>query len=334
MTAVWTASKAIFSESNLNEASFKRKIIGQLHLINNNEFIVVVLDQNYQVHKYNIITDEFKLLVTCRNPVTSSYLSTCYDHINAVIINIETKKMTSFRASDEHIGINPRCVYTPKHGAHLLGGSRNNRHIIYNHSKKQRSVIWTFKGIRGTSAPGIIYLKSKESYSKLIYFGGYQYGTARETDDMWQYVLSNELSMWKLMKCKLPRPMNSFGYVVTKDERYLIVFGGRATPPFIDDENMEAPIHVLDIEESKWYLSDIKCPSESMMEGIIMGDLGRDTILVYGYLRAYKGTFLPDVIMEMVVIFFALECVHLIDTYKGSHYNMSLRNILSQMTEM
>ena len=341
-TAVTNKWEALCSFSDVTKRGNMKKL-SELHAINKNEFIATVLDtpgeHSYKIRKYNIKTNKFKDFSQCeisKSEMYSQYISTCYDTQQQYLyifcsrktvykFNIKTREKITTQIPQRSIGIYPCSIWTPQQGAHLIGGFSNSRHIIWYNDAKKLNAMHKFQNMDGCPAAGVVYLKHM---NKLIFFGGF----TRKGNDIKMREFCLKSSTWSEMQCNLPYPMTKPGYVVTNDERYIVILGANTSKEY--QEEAKDTIQLLDIGENKWFTSKIKMPTSNMCRAIIMGNVEEDSCLVYGYLRENKlEKELPLEIIEMIAHWFVMEFVHLVDRSNGNHWNIPLEQILQNMTE-
>ena len=112
----------------------------------------------------------------------------------------------------------------------------------------------------------------------------------------------------------MPDGRDSFGCVITNDEKYVITFGCAD----IKDQTTDA-IYIFDMEEMSVRKSDIDCPKEMRNHAILMGDHNKESIVVYGYIRWVWSLkqfneigFACDDIIELIAKWFVDEMVYLL----------------------
>ena len=74
---------------------------------------------------------------------------------------------------------------------------------------------------------------------------------------------TNNNYQWKRLLCNMPTPTEFFGYILTKDERYIIIIGGRTQKGLIND------IYVLDLLKWKWIKKEKTAPKKAMYHACI-----------------------------------------------------------------
>eukprot|EP01084_Bolivina_argentea_P028937 53751_1 len=158
---------------------------------------------------------------------------------------------------------------------HILGGSGNNWHLLWNSKIKMlKKISMNYDGL----ASGF-YFENFEAVGlwkreMLLKFGCERYGDC--TDNIWKYDIYK--CVWQTLKVKLPFKMHSFSCVVTGDERYVIIFGGvREGDKYIDD------IFVLDVNDMSLKRSDVKCPVKGKVKVLLM-DYGEEYKLLLSWL--------------------------------------------------
>ena len=172
----------------------------------------------------------------------------------------------------------------------------------------------------------MVHLKSQ---NKLLLFGGIgiDYYNEYEQDTIYSYSISNK--KWNTLSTQLPIPLCYFGYVLTKDEKKIIIFGGFS----IYWENMNA-IYICDIDTMKFKKADILCPTLNSIYGaVIMDCYDNNELLTYGYLRLiWKSKLflnLRFISMDVILIInsmYCMEYVYLLDT-KNNHWKIKLVDI-------
>ena len=170
---------------------------------------------------------------------------------------------------------------------------------------------------------GAVYLRKKNTF---LVFGGYDVGSAeKRLDGIWRFDI-NVGKKWEKSDVTLPYKMDSFGWVLTNDERYVILFGGAVNGrnEWSDD------ILIWNMESMVITMSDIKCPEIGLFQSIIMPNddiylirmfdgVGQwrinvkdlvvdDEVVVNGYLRMYDDTeyisLIPKEICDLIYYFY------------------------------
>merc|ERR1712154_347401 len=123
--------------------------------------------------------------------------------------------------------------------------------------------------------------------------------------------------MGELLKhLKLPQKMHSFGCVLTSDEKHVIFLGGQINRGSYIGCSYIDRIYVMDVDKMDFKLSEIKCPStQSSYRGVLMDNRNSDRLLVFGFMRhqsiKMNTTSLPDDIMNIIVMWFSRDWIHL-----------------------
>ena len=88
---------------------------------------------------------------------------------------------------------------------------------------------------------------------------------------------------WKLLDAKLPVPLKHPTCICSKDERYIITFGGNVNPPYINTDN----IFIIDTESLEIKKSSLKCPSSDCFRACLVDDTQRSDLIVSGFINQY-----------------------------------------------
>ena len=141
---------------------------------------------------------------------------------------------------------------------HVIGGQRNGKHYLWDDKKYQLKLLHTVTETgKGLQSASLIHV---ESQNKLILLGGFDWSVRKSVDRIKVYSITD--NEWKELlnkngnKVKLPLALNGFGCILTRDERYVVIFGGSSG----SDGGEEVGIYYLDLRTFKWTKSLIECP--------------------------------------------------------------------------
>ena len=217
------------------------------------------------------------------------------------------------------IGYHPSALFIDD-TVHVFGGKNSKSHHILTSSsdnpEPQAIAVIDESWISSNTCNASVYVKSQNC---IYVFGGYdELSDIKRLDGIWRYDLRETNKGWKKMNGVLPYKMESFGSVLTNDERYIILFGGA-----VGDKNVwNDEIFLWNLESMVISKSDIKCPQQGLYTAVIMpnneifvqrvfdkccqwkikvGDLVKDDkLIVDGYLRSLAGMDLPKEICGMI----------------------------------
>ena len=122
-------------------------------------------------------------------------------------------------------------------------------------------------------------------------------------------------SLSNLSNIKLPFNIQLFGYVLTTDEKYVIIFGGWDQAIWGDGDD----IYIWNLESMEFRKSEKKCPTKSQFHACIMG-YQVDDLLVHGYLRMCSKDdieYLPQDIVKLVGHWCCNDFLHLFMSTRG-----------------
>ena len=128
-------------------------------------------------------------------------------------------------------------------------------------------------------------------------------------------------------------PMSDFGVILSKDDRYLVIFGGKGRKGAIDSIYVSA---INEKKNMKWRESKIKCPYLGEVYTVKIDDEQYGELLLYGYIRQYLGIKYPrNDIMGILKNWYCQEWVHLFcvsrkdwNDYSAKHCTINLNDIL------
>ena len=211
---------------------------------------------------------------------------------------------------------------------HLIGGASNKCHKIWDTEQHKFKDIFKFKEFQsGNYGAGLIYLQSKQ---ELIFFGGYDYSTYTYFDTIWCHKIGD--IKWNILNVKLPHKMMNFGYILTFDERFLIIFGGTIKEGDMEEDLNE--IWFLDLQNTltvpKWEKSVVKCPTAGTLYAVLMGSAEDNELLVNGYIREQMKDMellIPMEIIDLMCLWYSNEIVHLVTRWGNDHWKINVNNI-------
>ena len=120
------------------------------------------------------------------------------------------------------------------------------------------------------------------------------------------------------------------GYVLSKNEKYLIILGGRNE---VDDELFDGII-LFDIDENRLIDCELKCPFKGEMEAISMDNYENSELLVSGYIRhlwrspKFKNmiTF-PICLLNLISQRICIEYIHIVARRGLEHWKINFDDI-------
>eukprot|EP01084_Bolivina_argentea_P001091 1996_1 len=202
---------------------------------------------------------------------------------------------------------------------HIVGGVPN-KHSIWNEQQSQFDVKHQFE-LGHILCHRLIYLKSKNI---LLSIGGLSRGNAIDTI----YSFDITLNKWSKLKQKLPIPNCLFGCISTRNDKYIILFGGGKTDK----------IYVLNTKTMKFRKSGICCPKKGRFQAINMNNKGREQLLCFGFINELWNTNkfnnlmkLPFYLTNIITQYVAIEMVHLIHAATGAHWKINVDDIITTL---
>ena len=250
------------------------------------------------------------------------------DRYKLVKINLNTQKIEII--NDEIKSNVPPFLIVIDNKLHSIGGSKSISDLIWDKNKKKFIKSHEFSNfIRGFSEFGTIY---DETNKLILFIGGYDWGGGGSTDLIYSHsFITNKTNA---LKTQLLTKMDGFGYILTRDKRYYIMFGGYNGMKYKYSDD----IYIMDL--SKGYdnieiqMSDIKTPIARTYQAVIVGDCNREQLLTFGFIRnclkEFNDIYLSDDLIKLTQSFVVCEeYVHLFATQgKKGHWKMRLDDIL------
>ena len=305
--------------------------------INKTEFVITpfnVVDHiSDGLYKFNTTQNQWSLFVNYPQDFDSTYHTSCYDPNNQIlyiynyeksltIIDIKTK---SFKIIKDliHCGVRSISFFSFYDcSLHLLLGSGNSIHWKWNNKQSLFNQIYDFKIYNGGMYGfGLIYIKSLQ---KILLFGGFNEYLSR--DNIFSCDIMGD-HKWEKLKLKLPITLCDFGYALTLDEQFIIIFGGYSFHNYIDC------IWIWDLQLMQFKESGIKCPVKGTFHVIIMDDIEQKLVLIMGYFRkSLNIQFVSKDVIEMIGSWFCYEFVHLFQRKVCNHWRMNVNDIVNSVS--
>eukprot|EP01084_Bolivina_argentea_P092450 166312_1 len=294
---------------------------------NNKEFIAA--HSTFGLFKYNIFDNKWRLFATY--PIEPNYNSQkaklLIDHDNKqlyilsddkhtlITFNTETKIFNKFDFKKIQLFVGDEA-YAPslimiKHKMNIIN---DNKICAWDNNKHKLKLVDKINLINDAyfGGYGSVYLSLKQS---ILFIGGscFHYPYEWTTNNMYLYNTNNG----KVSKTNntLPIPLAFFGYVLTRNQKYVVIFGG-----IIDDKQEKTDdIYILNTDMMTFRKSVIKCPCKDSFQAILFCDEHREQIITFGFIRqCWKSKqfltlqYPPNYICQLINQWFVDEYVHLI----------------------
>eukprot|EP01083_Nonionella_stella_P192596 711828_1 len=143
------------------------------------------------------------------------------------------------------------------------------------------------------------------------------------------YSFDITLNKWSKLKQKLPMANHSFGCISTRNDKYIILFGGAMS-------GKSDKIYILNTKTMKFRESGIGCPIAGRFQAINMNNKGGEQLLCFGFINELWNTNkfnnlikLPFYLTNIITQYVAIEMVHLIHQNSGSHWKMNVDDIIT-----
>ena len=217
--------------------------ISNFILLDDNNVITAPSNSLFQsstgIQKYNVKKDEWQTYIKYAPNYHVTACSMCFNDKQTELcifgkaksitkINLKTNEFSHYKHAT-FCGRYPSLFYI-NGSYHIICGAWNMHHFMWNQIEKKFVSIYRFPDlIQGNQSHGLVHIKSKK---QLILFGGLDRRSIY-LNAIWkcQYgmndVINDMVYEWKKLDLTLPHRMHSFGYVLSDDERYILIFGGK-----------------------------------------------------------------------------------------------------------
>eukprot|EP01084_Bolivina_argentea_P087919 158729_1 len=306
--------------------------------INNEEFVILP-DKKWStdppgkleegIYKYNTTNKQWQLLMKYPEIFKYRNLSASFDAKNQILYIIGVHKLIcvdiklqQMKIKDTvNVGNLPSSLFY-NGNIHILGGKCSKLHLVLSNLLGNSAVIskqiacfdeWK----ECNTCNGSVYIKSKNCF---FVFGGYDTGNNDvRLNGIWKYDITQQI--WNKMSAVLPYKMDSFAWVKTNDEKYIIILGGS-----VNEEEWTDNIIVWNIESMVLSMSNIKCPQSALFNAVIMNNndihihrvydgIGHwkinascivhdDKTIINGYLRIKININLPQDICNVIYFYY------------------------------
>ena len=305
--------------------------------INDNEFVIAPSsDSSYGIYKYNKILNEWETIINYFGDGNhyvhgatinkTKKLLYVYDtaEYEILVYNLKENKLQN-RIKNINFGFYPRLIcHKDKIG---IIGSYPAQHAIVNQETHLLSTIFDDfdfninqdAGWKCLEQHGIIYVESQNKY---LLFGGFD-GDSIHFDTIFEFNVNCTEQKWNKLDVKMPAAVAAFGIVITCDNRFTIILGG-----YTPNETEKDDIYVFDTKSNTFYKSKVKCPKQGPNHAVITGDLSRDNLLCFGYIRQMSLPFPPSEIIQLIVKWAFNEEIHLIAWFCGEHWKIPVSEVL------
>ena len=328
--------------------------------MSNSEFVTATDEGYNKLLKFNVMMNSWEELFdysgwkTCSDKQSNSKFvglynldfqdfvldgNTCYVVRNEYVVEINMKtnniKLYANEIKWGTSGFNPVMVFHDDK-LHIIGGSHSKKHCIFDTKTKQFTDNHTFQElVFGIASAALIHIKSK---NVLYLMGGYDSDQweRQHMDKIWKCSLNGETFSWELLSLKLPVGSNDFPYLLTTNERYILVLLCRTDPnddsDYSDDETEEKYLfHYLDLSNDENKMVFVKsplAPTIAVSHMVTTGNYEESRLIIDGYVRTsemVKDLTIPGEIITVITSYYDEEIVHLFwrgpaDDYKNMHH--------------
>ena len=261
--------------------------------------------------------------------------------------DLSVNKLVSTISDPINVGAAPG-MYVINGILHLIGGTDNNQHLIWNEEKSEFVSVHQFDDLRiGMGHLGLVHLKK----SKLLFcFGGSRRDSYDSYDTLPVFARSENRSIreydlskkeWTTLNVKLPPEIHGslFAIVSIRNEQHIVVI-----------DCYSSCVFVFNVSERKFYKTTISTPcfSSRKCEAVVTSsplsmDPERADLILSGLIRSLwtsdsEHVLFPDCLIEVIAEWIPTEYIHILrqgNSYgiMGDHYRISVDHILGGIVE-
>eukprot|EP01084_Bolivina_argentea_P058486 106803_1 len=327
-----------FDSKNNHRVKNKQRRI----FVSNNHFLIMQrnVKEGHILCEYNMFDDEYLFDKPIQYPYhyPSGEYSATIDEINEILYicldigiiityHLQSNSWSKLNTSTElriPIGIGA-CSVIINGDLHVIGGTKNNKHLKWNNKTKSFIIIYEFSQDNiSTKKVSLIYMKRKQMIYLLIPTIRkhiYRYSVAT---NVWQKIHFHALSFIYSTFLSYNRSFNSYkaqkiNCFPTSNEKYIVLFGGS----YFYKKNY---IQFIDVENLAILKSNIKCPVEDTFDCYLLAQYKTDDLTVCGFIRRCWNSKLFENIrfpsydaIAVIKLFYCIEDIHLFDS-SGNHW--------------
>ena len=278
----------------------------------------------YHFAEHSIAFDEDKQLI---------YF--CCSRSTMTRIGVYDLKSDSFKEHDIQLPISGKNrgagLVIIDHKLHTILGSYNAKHFVVDIDEKKCTELYDFERYTDCCCEAaLIYLRNKNMLW-LIGGSGFDYYEFEAVDDIHTYSIKD--NKWKLLDTKLPIGVYEFGYICTRDERYIIIIGGIA-----DNIASYDKILVIDTESMEIKKSKIRSPFSGSCHACLVDNMQNADLVVNGFINEcwnvgkWKNDAIdlryPSIdIIGLIVSFYCIQTVYLFGISSLQYFQIDLMDL-------
>ncbi len=318
--------------------------------LNKTEFFVVGSNRGTMmcdgIYKYNINTNKWSRIFEYDADFTLILYSAAYDSQQQIVyvydqsvydsqpqiisFNLKSKKMKSIskvsQSGCQFTQIWAGCKLHRIMNTYSAGGC----HLAYDSEAQKFKTISHFEAFQLLYSHSLIYLPKNKS---IFSFGGVKRSTVviDETVLSAIYRFSFDDSKWQQLSIEIPMKLLHVAVAATRNERYIILFGGDTFADQVDGDIFTDNIFIYDTKKNTFTTSKVKCPLKSCFHALFMHDSIRDNVTSVGFVRdCFKRDEyiamqpLPEYLIKIIVGYFCREQIYLIERFKGTQWKIDI----------
>eukprot|EP01084_Bolivina_argentea_P255529 429809_1 len=316
--------------------------------LNYEEFIFVTSNTNkaFQIYKFNTNTNKWSVFMDL-SALTVDILSTyiygstiaidqnkqilyCYNCAPGLfIIDLKTKEWSILdNTPSTYCAHDPLLIFA-NNKLYLHAGVGIISHYVLNNTNKTFEKISDLDRLIPDCGRACVY---RSNTNQILLYGGCNGDCSHKVfPGAWIYAIDDNI--WS--KYNIDQlPTNNFGYVLTFNQKYMILFSGYKK----EHGDNTKDIYVWDIDTMKVQKSKICCPfyQSIKMQCVITSDRAKALIMAFGYIRDCckqnsKLVLLNQDIVKLIALWCVYESIHLFSCKSKMHYKIDVNDIFNNI---
>ncbi len=313
------------------------------HMVNQNTFIVVPKYNGQSIYTFDIIQNEWRKIITIG--VNFCAYSSVYNHhkhllyvcmigypCKLFIIDLQSKLSQQIIAYPSQFAL--FCIENEVHQIFHFSGIHQ---ICYSNGKlKKQRKYNCFSAYFNVNVDAIIHLQKQ---SRILLFGGYDAHKGGCQKRMYNFSLEKNCKGFTKMNVEMPVACDAFGLTTTKNEKYIILIGGRTHHecvvwPAVPEWTVIDDIFIFNTQKNSFFKSAIKTPKKGCFQATMINDLN-DEFLGFGFItQCYKHKSftnvnkLPYCLIQIICCYFCNEKIYLLHIGTGLHWTINVDKVL------
>eukprot|EP01084_Bolivina_argentea_P075917 137570_1 len=308
-------------------------------MINGDEFIVLrpnaIFKFNVKSNKWikmfdvELLFDEYSCTFNKHKNIIYVWTQLYVADNETYIIDLNKKEIKTTTLA---LSSSPSTIIYTNNTIHIITSHQieTAKHYEYNTETKQNNIVYEFEEFRhGIEGAGFIHLKYRKT---MLLLGGWDANSDSLTSNsIYEYSLLTK--KWNKLNIKLPLRLSHFPVVSTRYNQYVIILCG-----WINSTKPCGDIYVMDMKQSKWMKSEIKCPNnqKGYAEAIITDNIYDDELLAFGFIRICFKLKTCNDIQSLISKWVCNQSIHILQNNRNTsnHWKIDVDHIINACNDI